>query len=169
MTNVYFLNNSGSRWIVLENGKKVKCEFNLANGETVKRTVIEFRQFGNFVTCLISWKGKKISVFSDSVLHPSLPMTKDTFERDNQSECLIDSAFGVYIPKVFFERDYFEQFGLNKSDFLELQDIEHPDYWDVWQDVLDKAETIDGKILHQDADLFVIHPSYNFENGEFEY
>ena len=169
MNGVYFLNNSGSRWIVLENDKKVKCEFNLANGETVTRTVLEFRQFGNFVSCLISWKGKKIDVFSDSVLHPSLPMTQTVFEKQNKPECLINSQFGVYIPNVFFERDYFEQFGLEKSDYLELQDVEHPEYWEAWQDVLDKAKSKDGKVLFQDNDLFLIHPSYNFENGEFEY
>jgi hypothetical protein len=64
----YYLNNNGSRWVVYENGKKVKHTFQTTKGRTVTRTAIEFETFGNFCSLKISWRGKIISVLSDSVL-----------------------------------------------------------------------------------------------------
>jgi hypothetical protein len=64
----FYLNNRGSRWVVLENGKKPKHEFTTESGEKVKRTAIFYEMFGNFATMQISWKGKKISVFADTIL-----------------------------------------------------------------------------------------------------
>jgi len=61
----YYLNNSGSKWIHLP---KEKMEFMTESGKIVKRTPIYFEQFGNFATVRISYKGKRISVFSDEVL-----------------------------------------------------------------------------------------------------
>ena len=67
-TGTFYLNNSGSRWVVLENGKKVTHTFQTKSGKNVTRTVIEFRSFGNFGSCVISYKGKKINVLTDSIL-----------------------------------------------------------------------------------------------------
>ena len=67
-TGIYYLNNHGSRWIVFENGKKVKHTFTTKSSKQVTRTIIEYRSFGNFGYAIISYKGKKISVFMDSIL-----------------------------------------------------------------------------------------------------
>ena len=67
-TGTYYLNNSGSRWIVLENGKRVKQTFETNSGKKIERTVNFFESFGNFATCNISYKCKKINVFADSLL-----------------------------------------------------------------------------------------------------
>ena len=67
-TGTYYLNNSGSRWIILENGKRVKQTFETKSGKKIERTVNFFQSFGNFATCNISYKGKKINVFADSLL-----------------------------------------------------------------------------------------------------
>lgn len=64
----YYLNNSGHRWVVYENGKKPIHEFITDKGNKVKRTAIFYSSFGNFATIRISWKGKKIDVFPDSIL-----------------------------------------------------------------------------------------------------
>jgi hypothetical protein len=68
LNGTYYLNNQGSRWVIYENGKKPIHEFMSNNGETVKRTAIFYESFGNFATVQISWKGKKISVFLDTIL-----------------------------------------------------------------------------------------------------
>jgi hypothetical protein len=65
---IFYLNNSGSRWIILENGKKPKLTFKTESGKTVERTPIYFESFGNFGSCLISYKGKKINVLIDTIL-----------------------------------------------------------------------------------------------------
>ena len=68
-TGAYYLNNSGHRWVTFENGKKVKQTFYTKSGLPVIRTIIFFESFGNFATCTISYKGKKISVFADQLLN----------------------------------------------------------------------------------------------------
>lgn len=68
-TVTYYLNNSGNRWVTFENGKKVKQTFYTKSGRPIIRTIIFFESFGNFATCTISYKGKKISVFSDQLLN----------------------------------------------------------------------------------------------------
>jgi len=67
-TGTFYLNNYGSRWINLENGKREKITLKTKAGKTITRKVIFFESFGNFATALISYKGKKRSVFSDTIL-----------------------------------------------------------------------------------------------------
>ena len=67
-TGTYFLNNRGSKWVILTNGKKDKINLQTAAGKTITRTVIYYESFGNFATALISYNGKKISVFPDTIL-----------------------------------------------------------------------------------------------------
>jgi len=45
---VYYLNKSGSRWIVLEDGKKPKHPFKTVSGRIITRTVQYYESFGNF-------------------------------------------------------------------------------------------------------------------------
>lgn len=56
MSKLYYLNNNGSRWIILPK-EKITC--NLPNGTQVQRTILIYESFGNFVACQISYKGKK--------------------------------------------------------------------------------------------------------------
>lgn len=65
---LFYLNNSGSKWIVLENGKKSKITLQTINGEIITRTVNYYESFGNFATANISYKGKKINVFNNTIL-----------------------------------------------------------------------------------------------------
>jgi len=67
-TGTYYLNNHGSKWVNFTNGQKDKRTWQTVSGKTITRTVIYYESFGNFGACLISYKGKKISVLADSIL-----------------------------------------------------------------------------------------------------
>ena len=56
-TGTFYLNNSGSRWINLTNGKKDKLTFKTESGNTVTRTAIYYEMFGNFAVVAIG-RGK---------------------------------------------------------------------------------------------------------------
>ena len=64
----YYLNNSGTRIVHYENGKKSKHTFLTTSGKEITRTLIEQYAFGNFGGAIISYKGKKIRVLFDTVL-----------------------------------------------------------------------------------------------------
>ena len=66
--NTYYLNNDGSKWVVMEHNRRVQMTFTTKSGVEVKRRVKYFESFGNFALCAISWKGKIIKVFPDSLL-----------------------------------------------------------------------------------------------------
>ena len=66
---VFYLNNSGSRWVVLENGRREQRSWQTKSGKTITRRVIEYYSFGNFGGALISYKGKKIRVLIDTILN----------------------------------------------------------------------------------------------------
>lgn len=68
MNGTFYLNNSGSRWVHYINGQKEKRTFVTQSGKTITRTILFYESFGNFGTCRISYKGKKISVFADTIL-----------------------------------------------------------------------------------------------------
>lgn len=68
-TGTYYLNNHGSRWVVLdENGNKLKHTFTTKAGETITRTAQHYEQWGNFAVVVISYKGKQRKVLFDEVL-----------------------------------------------------------------------------------------------------
>lgn len=73
-------------------------------------------------------------------------------------ECFLDSARGVYIPQNFAESiDVKDWKGIAAQDLDVLRaGPDHEFYWDVWMDVLDNAETLDGLVLMQDGDLWLI-------------
>ena len=64
----YYLNNNGSRWVVFENGKKVKVKLQTKSGNAVERTAIYFFSFGNFGGVRINYKGRAIDVLLDTIL-----------------------------------------------------------------------------------------------------
>jgi len=65
-----YLNNSGSRWRNYYecDGKPEVVELETKLGKTIIRVVNYWSSFGNFATANISYKGKKIDVFPDSLL-----------------------------------------------------------------------------------------------------
>lgn len=64
----YYLNNTGHRWVELKDGKRVTVTLQTKSGATVTRSANYFEAFGNFATVNISYKGKRINVFTDSLL-----------------------------------------------------------------------------------------------------
>jgi hypothetical protein len=68
LNGMYYLNNNGSRWAVYYNGKKSKITFLTESGKEVVRTAIFYESFGNFASCCISYKGKKINVLTETIL-----------------------------------------------------------------------------------------------------
>jgi hypothetical protein len=67
--NTYYLNNSGSKWIVFDkDGRREQITLTTKSCKEVLRRVIYWEQFGNFATACISYKGKRISVFTDTLL-----------------------------------------------------------------------------------------------------
>ncbi len=68
-TGLYYLNNSGSKWVVLdETGRREKRTFATKSGAKITRRVNYYESFGNFATCNISYKGSRINVFADTLL-----------------------------------------------------------------------------------------------------
>lgn len=66
---IFYLNNSGSKWVVFgSDGKREKITLQTKGGKLVQRSVNYYSSFGNFATANISWKGKKIDVFPDTLL-----------------------------------------------------------------------------------------------------
>jgi hypothetical protein len=64
----YYLNNNGSRWVIFDNGAKIKVriipdEYNGLDEEVI-RTALFFEAFGNFASVTVSIKGKKVSTLS---------------------------------------------------------------------------------------------------------
>ncbi len=68
LTGTFYLNNSGSRWVVFQNGQKERVTLQTKSGATIERAAIFYESFGNFATARISYKGKKIDVLLDTVL-----------------------------------------------------------------------------------------------------
>ena len=64
----YYLNNSGSRWVRFINNKRDTITLYTRSGVEVTRSVNYWAAFGNFATANISYKGKRINVFPDTLL-----------------------------------------------------------------------------------------------------
>ena len=68
MNGTFYLNNDGSRWVHLIKGEKEKIILSTKAGKKIERTAIFYESFGNFAVACISYKGKKIKVFPDTLL-----------------------------------------------------------------------------------------------------
>ena len=80
-------------------------------------------------------------------------------ETESYIEILLDSARGVYIPANFVKCYNPSAWHVSQYDAQVLmQDMEDPEYWDSWENVLDTAYFIDKAgnkwLLYQDGDLF---------------
>jgi len=68
-TGLFYLNNTGHRWVIFdETGRREQRTFKTKSGAKVVRRVNYYEAFGNFATCNISYKGKQINVFPDTLL-----------------------------------------------------------------------------------------------------
>ena len=66
---LYYLNNSGHRWVIFdETGRREKRAFETKSGAKIERRVNYYEAFGNFATCNISYKGRRINIFPDTIL-----------------------------------------------------------------------------------------------------
>ena len=63
-----YLNNHGSKWISIINGKKETISLQTKSGKTITRTPVYFYMFGNWGAALIHYKGKKVRVLMDAIL-----------------------------------------------------------------------------------------------------
>lgn len=68
LTGTFYLNNSGSRWVSYNNGKKEKITLKTESGKEIIRTAQWFESFGNFAVVAISYKGEIKKVFADEIL-----------------------------------------------------------------------------------------------------
>lgn len=68
---LYYLNNSGSRWVVYRNDKKEKVLV-VHENQILERTAIEYKSFGNFASVVYYYKGKKY----DTLNYYSVPNIK---------------------------------------------------------------------------------------------
>jgi hypothetical protein len=67
--NTFYLNNTGSRWVRMDRfGNKDKITLETKSGKLVTRTCQFYKSFGNFATIQITYKGKRMMVFPDTVL-----------------------------------------------------------------------------------------------------
>lgn len=70
----YYLNNSGSRWVVYQNGKKEKILV-VHENQILERTAIEYKSFGNFASAVYYYKGKKYETLN-YYLVPNVKVSK---------------------------------------------------------------------------------------------
>ena len=80
--------------------------------------------------------------------------------KSNPFELMVDSHHGIYIPQIFAETVRRDLFGetISAEDWAILETgPDHENYWEVWDDVLNSAETEDGISLFQDGDLWAVN------------
>lgn len=76
-------------------------------------------------------------------------------------QLLISDRHGVYIPQHFAQDFDLPAFGLTEDDedvAILREGADHEHYWDAWDALMSKAETAEGGYLHQDGDLWLVHP-----------
>ena len=71
---IHYLNNSGSRWVVYQNGKKEKVLV-IHENQILERTAIEYKSFGNFASVVYYYKGKKYDTLN-YYLVPDIKVSK---------------------------------------------------------------------------------------------
>ena len=90
---------------------------------------------------------------------------------ETDSKLLLDGSWGIYIPQIFATRYLSsadcERCGIDPADAAILGNIDHPDYWEAWETVLDKFATDDGWTLWQDGDLWLLAPGFEFDNDNY--
>lgn len=91
-------------------------------------------------------------------------MNEDNFKLNEKKlaniEILLDSNRGIYIPRDFVNGFDMKYWGISEYLAQECSDPDNENYWDAWNDILDKAKykAEDGRVfnLYQDGDLYAI-------------
>ena len=65
---IFYLNNYGSKWVILDNGKKPFEVFKTKSGKLIQRIPNYYFSFGNFGGVCINYKGKRINCLADTLL-----------------------------------------------------------------------------------------------------
>ncbi len=66
-SSLYYLNNSGSRWVLIP---KPKVKIILPNSSIAYRTALCYESFGNYATVQLCYKGiKKFYLFEEDGIH----------------------------------------------------------------------------------------------------
>ena len=79
----------------------------------------------------------------------------------NGLHLLVSDNQGIFIPQSFINNYSSVWTGIDPADRTILEHgVEHPEYWDAWNDVLDRAYLMDTEgnkwFLYQDGDLWAI-------------
>lgn len=76
-------------------------------------------------------------------------------ELPENAEFLVGSGFGVYIPQIFSAMFRGQ---LSEQEAQNLSNPDNPEYWDTWDEVLNKTFTIKGQqyTLWPSEDLWAI-------------
>ena len=86
---------------------------------------------------------------------------------ENTKVLLVDGSTGIYGAKCFIEKYDRKEWHILLDDAEILKDIDHKDYWEVWDDVMTYAYfEEDGHrwTLYQDGDLWAVRDDYDWEN-----
>lgn len=96
-----------------------------------------------------------------------------TQQPEKQMELLINSANGIYIPRIFATTYGAEENFENWDEIKDLIDslanvesFEFEDYWDTWEELVDNAKLKDGFTLYHNEDLWAVPEG--FEWDEFD-
>jgi hypothetical protein len=85
----FYLNNNGSRWVVFENGKRIKVIVQPDEYNGLKFPVIRsanyFQSFGNFASVNVSIKGKKIDTLSYNSIYGRLEYLRQELRKGTLS------------------------------------------------------------------------------------
>ena len=88
---------------------------------------------------------------------------------DREMDCIVDSAFGIYVPQMFVQRYEPDEWGVRKVDAEELQNPDNEFYWETWEEVLSTAKFTDDRghvwRLLQDGDLFAVDCGKEGDHG----
>ena len=69
MEHTYYLNNTGSRWVTFDAfGRRQQITLTTVSGREVKRRVVYWEQLGNYAVAVIKYHGKRIRVFTTTLL-----------------------------------------------------------------------------------------------------
>lgn len=86
-------------------------------------------------------------------------------------DLLVSDSQGIYIPATFVHDYDLADFGFTEEEVKgyneTLSNPDNEEYWDAWDEVLDRAVTKDGATLMQNGDLWLVPEGYEFDDEGF--
>ena len=85
----------------------------------------------------------------------------------HEGACVVDGAFGIYVPQRTAQRLDLTAWGIEQAAIDTLLVGPGGDdeaYWWVWEEVLDSARLVEGNVqkeLFQDQDVFILEICYS--------